>query len=104
MVVADDLAPIWRQGICNNHDDMRSVMTKVSQRDEMSGRSTTHWFLLLLSGSFSQGDNARLTLHQICIRYPANHYLSGAYISSYKDIYNLYLSIDLEAFGGRGDA
>ena len=26
MVVADDLAPIWCQGICNNHDDIGQLM------------------------------------------------------------------------------
>ena len=26
MVVADDLAPIWRQGICNHHDDIDQSM------------------------------------------------------------------------------
>ena len=24
MGVADGLAPVWRQGICNNHDEIRS--------------------------------------------------------------------------------
>ena len=27
MVVADGLAPIWRQNICNHHDDVVSILS-----------------------------------------------------------------------------